>query len=67
MKPIESIAPVIEDKIAEHEMPHIVYDDWDLSPSSLELEEIEGEGSDLYVVLIAALVFVLVVFCVVLI
>lgn len=68
MKPVESIAPVLEEKTTEQEISHIIYDDWDHSPSSLELEEMEvGSSGGLRAALITALIFIVLVFCVILI
>lgn len=67
MKPAESIAPVLEEKTIEQETPHIMYDDWDHSPSSLELEEMKVGSGGLRVALITALIFIVLVFCIILI
>lgn len=65
MTPIESTAAVFKEKTTEQEAPHIVHDNWETSLSLLE--ETEIEGNSLHVALIAVLIFIIVVFCVVLI
>lgn len=63
IKPIETIAPVLERESNEHPETHIVYDGWEFG--LIPTKETPREDDDPLVALIGVIVFILVVLCVI--